>query len=193
MKKHNKEYVIKVGEELFRTQGYHNTGTEDILKKSNYPRSSFYYHFKSKEGFAAKVLESYGDNAESFYSQVLMDDSEKSPLKRIKTLFSMLSHAVTKSEFSSQCLVQKMSNECAGNNLFLRDIAKNEGIKFLVPLEKCVQMAQEKKEVRKDIDAIKIAQYLQAQIYGGFTIARLHSDVKIMDNGIKIALDHISS
>jgi len=56
MKKHSKEHVIEVGEELFKSQGFHNTGTEDILKKSEYPRSSFYYHFKSKENFAVQVL-----------------------------------------------------------------------------------------------------------------------------------------
>ena len=71
MKKHDKDYVIKIGEELFKTQGYHNTGTEDILKKSEYPRSSFYYTFKSKEGFAIQVLENYGTNAAQFYQSVL--------------------------------------------------------------------------------------------------------------------------
>ena len=46
MKKHSKDHVLSIGEALFRTQGYFNTGTKDILKKAAYPRSSFYYLFK---------------------------------------------------------------------------------------------------------------------------------------------------
>ena len=84
MKKHSKETVIKIGEELFRSQGYHNTGTETILQKSDYPRSSFYYHFKNKEGFALQVLDYYGGRVTDFYNNVLTDQSIGSSLQRLE-------------------------------------------------------------------------------------------------------------
>jgi len=58
----DKGHVIKIGEDLFRSQDYFNTGTEEILWKSDYPRSSFYHHFTSRESFAAQVLEQYGND-----------------------------------------------------------------------------------------------------------------------------------
>jgi len=192
MKKHNKEEVVKIGEELFRTQGYHNTGTEEILKKSDYPRSSFYYHFKSKESFAANVIESYGDNAATFYTKMLHDTSERSQLKRLKNLFNMLIQMPGKNQFKSQCLVQKISNECAGNNHFLRDVAKKEETKFIAVIEICIKKAQDQKEIRTDIDALEIARFLHGQLYGGFTLARLHNDTKIMETGMKMAIDYIT-
>ncbi len=55
--KHDINTVIETGQELFRTQGYFNTGTEEILKSSGYPRSSFYYHFKSKDDLYIQIVE----------------------------------------------------------------------------------------------------------------------------------------
>ncbi|MEL6675570.1 MAG: hypothetical protein AAFR61_25405 [Bacteroidota bacterium] len=42
MAKHDLKKVLEIGEGLFRTQGYFHTGTEEILEKAAFPRSSFY-------------------------------------------------------------------------------------------------------------------------------------------------------
>ena len=57
MKKVTKEEVLEVGEQLFRTMGYHATGTEEILKATSYSRSSFYHHFADLEVFTVYLLE----------------------------------------------------------------------------------------------------------------------------------------
>lgn len=191
MKKHNKERVIQIGEELFKTRGYHNTGTEDILKKSEYPRSSFYYTFKSKEGFAIEVLENYGTNASQFYQSILANEKIGTAMTRLVFLANKIEETASLKNFKSECLVQKFSVECAAINNDLREATEKQLDKILNVIEKCILDGQANQEIRKDIKAMKLAEFYHAQIYGGFILARLKDNGNIMKDNLKMILDYM--
>lgn len=191
MKKHNKESVIKIGQELFKTIGYHNTGTEEILKQSNYPRSSFYYNFKSKEKFAEHVLEYYGNNSAKFYQSILENKTVESPLKRFELFSIFMADMASKSNFKSECLIQKFSVECAGNNENLRDATQKQINKLLRVFKSCIEEGKEKEEIRTDIDSMEMATFMHAQLYGGFLLARLQNDISVFKTNMNYTLNFI--
>ncbi len=191
MKKHDKESVIKVGQNLFKTVGYHNTGTEEILKQSEYPRSSFYYNFKSKEKFAEHVLEYYGNNSVKFYQSILEDQKVKSPMKRFELFSKLIADMANKNEFKSECLIQKFSVECAGNNENLRDITQKQLSKLLHVFKTCIDEGKNAGEIRSDLESLEMAKFLHAQLYGGFLLSRLQNDISILKNNMAYALDFI--
>lgn len=49
MKTNTKDIFIDTASSLFANQGYHATGTSEILKKSNAPKGSLYYYFPRKK------------------------------------------------------------------------------------------------------------------------------------------------
>ncbi|AUP78490.1 TetR/AcrR family transcriptional regulator [Flavivirga eckloniae] len=193
MKKHNKEDVIKVGQNLFKTVGYHNTGTEEILQESNYPRSSFYYNFKSKEQFAEHVLEYYGNNSAKLYSSILEDQNVKSPLKRFELFAIIITDMAEKNNFKSECLIQKFSVECAGNNENLRDASQKQLEKLLLIFKNCLEEGQHKEEIRTDLDTLDMAKFIHAQLYGGFLLSRLQNDISVLKNNMTYVLEYIKA
>lgn len=191
MVRHDINKVIGVGQKLFQSQGYFNTGTEEILEKSGYPRSSFYYHFKSKEGFASRVLEQYGDSAAEYYNSLLFDDSGSSSLERLEGLAETIANTAVEREFKTECLVQKLSIECAGFNDVLRVSTDRQLKKILNVLDACIQEGQQQREIRQDIDSMEMAGMVQSQIYGAFILGRLTRDGDGMKRNIKRVLDYI--
>ncbi|MFK7921880.1 MAG: TetR/AcrR family transcriptional regulator [Bacteroidia bacterium] len=191
MKKHKKENVIQIGEELFKTQGYHNTGTEDILKKSDYPRSSFYYNFKSKEGFAIEVLEHYGTNASKFYQSILNDKKRGSPLTRLEKFANIMKDTASNKNFKSECLVQKFAVECAAINDDLRIATEIQLNKILSVIESCIKEGQENQEIRTDISASKLSELFHSQIYGGFILSRLKNKGDVMGSNMNMILSYL--
>lgn len=191
MKKHDKDYVIKIGEELFKTQGYHNTGTEDILKKSEYPRSSFYYTFKSKEGFAIQVLENYGTNAAQFYQSVLGNQKHGRPLDRLKILADQMAQVSTLKKFKSECLVQKFSVECAAINDDLCKATEIQLDKILDVIRACIWEGQAKQEIRKDMGAMQLAEMYHAQLYGSSILARLKNSSDLIKTNMNMVIDYM--
>ena len=191
MVRHDINKVIGVGQELFQSQGYFNTGTEEILEKSGYPRSSFYYHFKSKEGFASRVLEQYGDSAVEYYNSLLFDDSNRSPIERLEGLVETMANMAIEREFKTECLVQKLSIECAGFIEVLRESTERQLNKMLTVLDACIKEGQQQKEIRQDVDSMEMAGMLQSQLYGAFILGRLTLDGEGMKRNIKRVLDYI--
>lgn len=191
MARHDINRVIQVGQELFQSQGYFNTGTEEILEKSNYPRSSFYYHFKSKEGFASRVLEQYGDGAAEFYRSHLLEGSEGAASEKLEKFADMMTDMALEKEFRSECLVQKLSIECAGFNEVLRISTERQLNKILTVLSTCISEGQSQGEIRQDIDSMEMAEMVQAQLFGSFVIGRLTRNSEGMRKNIKRVLDYI--
>lgn len=173
-KKHDHTNILKVGDKLFRENGYHNTGTEEILEKAEYPRSSFYYHFKSKEGFGVKVVGFYGNNMLNAIKSKLEDDNVKSPLKRLQNYFYMIANYNSETNYVSSCLVQKFAVEEEGEHSgVLQNAAYEQYQTWLSVVEECVASAMELKEIRTDYSNTKIAELLFTTIYGAHSIARL--------------------
>ncbi len=191
MIRHSLDNVMNVGEELFRTQGFYNTGTEEILELANFPRSSFYYHFKNKEGFAVAVLNRYGKNAVQFYANILTDPNITSPKGRLVKFFKLFGDLTEKRDYKSQCLIQKLAGECAGSNDTLIKVADKELTHLLKVVERCVKEGQELGEFRTDLKPKEIAQFLHGQLYGANTIARLAKNKSVMTKGLKMALEFI--
>ncbi|MBO6517338.1 MAG: TetR/AcrR family transcriptional regulator [Bacteroidia bacterium] len=193
VKKHDKNNVIQIGEKLFRTQGYHKTGTEDILNQSDYPRSSFYYHFKSKEGFAAEVLDWYGDGASRFYASVLQDKELGSPLERIKALSNEVGTSLVKSGFESQCLIHKMTTECGASNEHIRRKTADQMNKLLDILSGCIAEGQTEGEIRNDMTPRELAGLVHAQYYGGSVLSRLQKEIDTFRRNIEMVINYISA
>jgi TetR/AcrR family transcriptional repressor of lmrAB and yxaGH operons len=56
-----RERMVRAACELLETQGYHATGLNEILQRSDTPRGSLYYYFpEGKEELAAEAIERQG-------------------------------------------------------------------------------------------------------------------------------------
>ena len=53
----SRERLVAVATELFGAQGYHQTGTEEIVRRSGVTRGSLYHHFADKEALFEEVFE----------------------------------------------------------------------------------------------------------------------------------------
>ena len=191
MKKHDVYTVIETGQELFQSQGYFNTGTEEILERSGYPRSSFYYHFKSKEGFAIQVLENYGESTAAFYREHLFGDPDAEPVDRIWSFIEGMIDLAVERDFKSECLVQKFSIECAGMNENLRVATQKQINKMLDVLEECVLEGQQNGEIREDLESREVAELIQSQLFGSFILGRLSGDGVGMKKSLKCTVGYV--
>jgi TetR/AcrR family transcriptional repressor of nem operon len=78
--------LIVEGLKSMIVNGYDGIGLNAILDASGVPKGSFYYFFKSKEDFAAAVLDAY----EKHYIELrdlILNDITQSPLQRLRNYF----------------------------------------------------------------------------------------------------------
>jgi len=189
-KKYKINDILEQGEELFRSQGYNNTGIEDILKVSGIPKGSFYNFFKSKEKFGVKALEHYGEKQYRFAQQILTNPNF-SPMERLKKLYhTTIDHYVTE-DVKKGCLIGNLTLEMGGLSEDIRATA-DRILKMIVGLlETCIKEGQEKNEVRDDYSPCELANYLHNSFYGALIRGKSKGNKEPFDLFLKMTFNFI--
>lgn len=79
----SRELILDATERLMATRGYAATSINDIRKACGLPPSSIYWHFGSKEGVLAAVMER---GAQRFFAAIPTSDDVKEQLAVLSTL-----------------------------------------------------------------------------------------------------------
>lgn len=190
--KHNREDIITTGSELIRQKGYHHVGINEILKACGVPKGSFYNFFDSKEDFVAQSLVAYGERNGAFIRS-FMEDNSKSPLERLKALYSCLIDANNSEGCKAGCLVANLSLEIGGTNEHLAQVTNEQFQQSLAPIIQCVEEGQEKGEITKDFSAAYLAEYLHAGISGAFSRMKVQRNRVYLDKWYEMTFAFIAA
>lgn len=79
-----REMLVHVGTEVLTEKGYSAVGVDEILQRTGISRCSFYYYFKTKEGFGAELIDRYRLSITQKLERCLSDTS-LSPLGSLRT------------------------------------------------------------------------------------------------------------
>ncbi len=114
-----RESLLAVGEELFINNSFNSVGLNDILRKAEIPKGSFYHYFESKEDFGIQVVEHYGQqNLEQL--DELLARPELSNYEKLKAFFQSNIEHYDDIEYCQGCLMANLSQELADVNEKLR-------------------------------------------------------------------------
>ncbi|MGL1887435.1 MAG: TetR/AcrR family transcriptional regulator [Reichenbachiella sp.] len=188
-KKYDLQEVLKKGVSLFSKKGYNKTGTDDILKEAGFPRSSFYHHFGSKEGFALKTITYYGQNTLAYMEEVYANTEDPSPLSKLKTFFFNIIDFSEARDFEVCCVIHQFSVEEAGASGPLQEESMNQYETWVELTAQYISKAQSGDELTTKYSAEEIAHYLFGQLYGLFTFTRLTRDSKRFKAVMAMAFD----
>jgi AcrR family transcriptional regulator len=72
--------ILNAAMNLFSLHGFHHTSTNDILEAAAVSKGAFYYHFKSKEELAQKVLDKFQLNMQEEVFTPLLDSGRPESL-----------------------------------------------------------------------------------------------------------------
>ena len=193
-KKYDINEILYVGRNLIRTQGYHNTGINDLLKASGIPKGSFYNFFESKEDFVLKALDQYGD-ANVEWMESFLKNKALSPKKRLQAFYedTIRVNQHPDEACSHGCLINNMSVEVAGINQNLADATNYHYTRLLRLLAGCLQEGQESGEIRNDYSAEELAEYMHTNFFGALSRMKSTREITPLKRALKMNMDFISA
>jgi AcrR family transcriptional regulator len=83
-----KKELLKIGYDMFLTQGYENTSVDEIIEKAQIAKGTYYYHFESKEQMLEEVIDMMIDSEAETAQQIIKTDIPV-PQKIVGILASM--------------------------------------------------------------------------------------------------------
>ncbi|WP_298421095.1 TetR/AcrR family transcriptional regulator [uncultured Kordia sp.] len=190
MAKHDINNILDKGIELFRLNGYHNTGIRDILKACNMPKGSFYHSFESKEDFVIKAISHFEETIGKDFEQNLSDTS-LSYYERIKKHFNIHINWYTEKNFKVGCLLGNLSSEVAGTIDPVSNAISAVYDRWSSGLAAFIKKGQEAGEIIDTIEALDLANFLFDSFNGALGRMKVERSKTPLNHFLKINMAFI--
>lgn len=164
-KSDTRDRFIKTASMLFQLQGYHATGLNEILKKSEAPRGSFYYHFPNgKEELALEAIKLASQTIQLDIKNTL--DQFSDPCEAIKFQIEKIAEFITKEKKIEDFTISLLALETYASNESLRKACESAFISFArIYLEKLILTGFTKEK------AYELSMVIQSMIEGGIVLS----------------------
>jgi TetR/AcrR family transcriptional repressor of nem operon len=171
----SREKILDAAVKTLYERGFNGCGVQDITDAAGVPKGSFYNHFESKEVMGAEALDRFWQRNGCGLLGILSDESVK-PLERLERYFTVASSSLSDGGYRCGCLVGNLSAELADQSRLVRDRLASVFAGWTRPIELCLKEAQQAGEVRTDLDAKMLADFLVNAWQGAVLRSRVDKD-----------------
>jgi TetR/AcrR family transcriptional repressor of lmrAB and yxaGH operons len=156
-----RDRVLRTAANLFRTQGYHATGLNQVLAEGGAPKGSLYFHFPGgKEQLAVESLRLSG---EEFGAHLRQAGS-------IEAALELLCTRLVESDFREGCPIATVALDVASDSDQIREACDAAYAAW----ERTITVALTQQGVS---DAAALATVVLAAVEGALLLARIRRDV----------------
>src|SRR5437588_2511570 len=93
-----RDKILQSGLRVMFRSGYRGASVRDICAAAGAPHGSFTNHFRSKEAFAAEVLDQYFDYLKRLAAEAL-NDQQLTPRQRLKRYLDVVTDRLERDDF----------------------------------------------------------------------------------------------
>ena len=157
--------ILQAGLRVMFRSGYRAASVRDICAAAGAPQGSFTNHFRSKEAFAAEVLDRYFEYLKDLMTEAL-NAKGLTPRQRLKRYLDVITGKLERDRWSVGCLIGDFSLETSSHSKLLRERLDAIFREWRKPFAACIADAQAAGEVDSQFDAIELAEFLLASWEG---------------------------
>ena len=156
-----REKIIESGVQTLHERGFAGAGVREITADAGVPQGCFTNHFRSKEAFAAAILDRYHERTEAIMDGTLRDETRPA-VERLRAYFDAITEWLEAAGWRYGCLVGNMSLEAPEHSELLRTRLVEICGKLTHSFAEVVRAGQGMGEIRSDLDADDVATFLLA-------------------------------
>lgn len=191
MKRANKrQELIQVGSEIVVRQGFNAASINDILTTAGVPKGSFYYYFSSKEDFGLAIIDDFANKYQQKLKKTL-EDSQFSPLKRLRNLFELKIADMDNCQCTDGCLIGNLGQELSAQNELFRDRLDRVFADWEKYFSQCLQAAYEAGEITDNSQIDDLAKFILSSWEGAILQAKVTKSLLPMQTFVKILFEQV--
>jgi TetR/AcrR family transcriptional repressor of nem operon len=157
-----REKILKAAVALFHEFGYNGTSVQDIVRKADVPKGSFYNYFKSKEELAVAASDVFYPDA-----LALLDlENTSSPVGRLRKYFRLTLKEMQRYEYVRGCLVGNFASEITNATPVLKKRITEHLDEATRRIAAVVSQAQEIGEINPGVSAMDLSRFILNSLYG---------------------------
>lgn len=151
-----RERLLRAGVEVLTEKGFSATGLDEILRRAQVPKGSFYHYFPSKDEFGARLIERYA----SFFAHKLdrfLNDESRPPLERLRDFVADAEAGMARYGYARGCLVGNLGQEMGALPEDFRARLKAVFEDWQSRVARCLTAAQAAGQISPGLDCARLA------------------------------------
>ena len=164
-----RERIVAQAAALFNQRGVEGTSISDLMKATGLEKGGIYRHFPSKEAVAVEAFDYAWETA----FEARMRDLDRIPNSVDRLKRSIANFVERRSSVRGGCPLLNTAIEADDGNPILRERARKALGKWRELLTSIISDGTKRKEIRRGIDANKLATVIISALEGALMIARL--------------------
>jgi len=167
--------ITRAAAALFRRQGFASTSVNDVLQAAGVKKGSLYFHFPGKDDLALEVLRQAEAGFMDFLDAALTGPT---PADRLDNFFRRALEIHRGSGFVGGCLFGNTALEASDRNPRYACRVAEVFDRWTAKIEAVISDAQVDGQIRRDLPAVVLAQFVVSSVEGGIMLARLKKEEK---------------
>jgi len=161
--------IVEAAAPIFNKKGYEGSSLNDLMQATGLKKGGIYRHFSSKEELAAEAFDYTWEAAWS--ARWSRSDDTANGIEKLKRLIaSFIEH---RSPVPGGCPILNTAIDSDDGNPVLRAHVSKALRGWLARLQEILEQAQERGEVRPDVDPKSVAILIVAAMEGALMISRI--------------------
>ena len=174
MSRPSRERLLDSAVDLLQRQGYHSTGLNELLERSEAPRGSLYHYFPGgKEQIGAEAIARAGDQVAAAVVHLLR--AKPSVADAVEALAGLLAAGLEASAFERGCPVATTALEVTPGSEPIRAAVQASFESWLAPLRERLEAAGFDR-----LQAARRADLAIATLEGALVLARARQDADVL-------------
>jgi TetR/AcrR family transcriptional repressor of nem operon len=174
------QHILESAERVFLQKGFAATSITDLMAAAGVTKGSLYFHFNSKEQIGLAVLERARQSFMAFLDEALQGET---PGQSLDNFFRRACDYHTEAAFVGGCLFGNTALETSDTEPGFARFVAQVFADWREKVEIVISKAQQTGQVRNDIAADELAQFVISVLEGSIMQARLYKDGRPLTDG----------
>lgn len=181
-----RDRLLDAGLRVMFRLGYAGTGVRDVVSEAGVAQGSFTNHFRSKEQFAAEVLDRYFVHVRALMALAL-DDESVPARERLRRYLEIITGRLEADQWHRGCLIGDFSIEMPGQSEDFRTRLIEIFAIWRQPFARCIKTAQADGSIAADFSPEDLADFLLSSWQGAMLRMKVERDPRPLELFKKIA------
>ena len=187
-----RDQILNAAARLIHVQGYHSTSLDDVLRESGVGKGNFYHYFKSKEDLGYAIIDRI---TRGFVERSLgpsFQDEAADSVGQIRAFLDRVLEAQRQRNCVGGCVMGNLASELSDVHEGFRQRLASLFDVWRRHLADAVRRAQARGQLRADVDAARLAQFLVAGLEGSILLSKVTKDITVMERCVEEMKQHLA-
>jgi TetR/AcrR family transcriptional repressor of lmrAB and yxaGH operons len=175
----HRQHILDAAGHLFKTQGFHATGMNEIVARSKAPKGSLYHYFpRGKEQLATEAIQESGRETQALMQAAIAEHPD--PGAALEAAVLALAHQLQDSDFANGCPLATVALEASHTSENIRKACMDGYERWLQMLQTPIVEQGVPADVARDM-----ACFALSAIEGALLLSRVQRSIKPLETAAR--------